>query len=297
MRSTWMGLSLLIGSLAGLAPGESLVEPGAAAVEVGSGYGFTEGPAANRAGEVYFTDIPNNTIHRWSPATGVTAWNTNSGGANGLYFDAAGRLLACEGERQRVVAYEADGATTVLAAEFGGKPFNQPNDLWVAPGGGIYFSDPNYAKRPNTQDKEGVYYRPPGGGAIVRVIDDFVKPNGLIGTPDGKTLYATDINGRRTWAYRIQPDGTLSDRRLLCERGSDGMALDERGNVYLTSGVVAVYAPDGKLVEEIRFPQAPANVTFGGADRRTLFVTARKSVYTLRMAVRGAPAVVEAGAP
>lgn len=293
MKCAQRWLPLLIGMPALLAQGDSLVEPGAVAVEVGSGYAFTEGPAADRAGTVFFTDIPNGAIHRWSAADGVSVWNTNSGGANGLYFDAGGRLLACEGDRKRVVAYEAGGTSTVLASDYGGQPFNQPNDLWVAPGGGIYFSDPNYARRPNTQDMEAVYFLPPGGGPPRRVIEDFVKPNGLIGTPDGKTLYATDINGRKTWAYRIQPDGTLADRRLLCGRGSDGMTLDERGNVYLTDGVVAVYAPDGTLLEEIRFPQGPANVTFGGADRRTLFVTARKSVYTLRMSVRGAPAAVE----
>ena len=280
---------------AGLAEAQGLREPGAEVVAVATNFGFTEGPAADAAGHVFFTDIPRSTIHRWDAVSGaVTVWTTNSGGANGLYFDAQGRLLACEGDRKRVVAWTPDGRTsTVLTATYAGAPFNQPNDLWVAPNGGIYFSDPNYSKQPDTQDAEGVYYLAPGTNVPVRVISDFQKPNGLIGTPDGRTLYATDIAARKTWKYAIQPDGTLADKQLFCERGSDGMALDADGRVYLTDRGVAVFEADGRLLEVIALPQAPANVTFGGADGRTLFMTARTAVYTLRMAVAGAATVVQ----
>lgn len=276
-------VAALVGSTARAA---SLREPGAVVFEASAGHRFTEGPAADAAGDVWFSDAPLNLIHRWSATGGGTVWRTNTGGANGLYFDARGRLLACEGDRKRVVAYGADGAATVLADAYAGKPLNKPNDLWVAPGGGLYFSDPLYGNLERTQDAEALYYLPPTG-PLVRVISDFVKPNGLIGTPDGKMLYATDIGAGQTWTYRIAPDGTLSGKQLLCKRGSDGMTLDERGNVYLTDGTVAVFAPDGTLLEEIQVPQRPANVTFGGADRRTLFITAGRSVYTLRMQVAG----------
>ncbi len=292
MTRAWTAMAVLA---AGLADAQGLREPGAEVVAAATNFGFTEGPAADAQGHVFFTDIPRSTIHRWDAATGaVTAWTTNSGGANGLYFDARGRLLACEGDRKRVVAWSPDGRTsTVLTATYAGSPFNQPNDLWVAPNGGIYFSDPNYSKQPDTQAAEGVYYLAPGSNVPVRVIGDFKKPNGLIGTPDGRTLYATDIGARKTWAYTIQTDGTLADQRLFCERGSDGMALDAEGRVYLTDRGVAVFAADGRPLEVIALPQAPANVTFGGADGRTLFMTARTAVYTLRMAVAGAATVVQ----
>ena len=237
---------------------------------------------------MYFSDIPNRKVHKWSLDGKLTVFRADSGGANGLFFDAAGNLLACEGVARRVTSTDPKGKTTVLADEYDGGKLNSPNDLWLDPKGGIYFTDPRYG-RDGKIDQDGmhVYYITPGRKKVVRVVADMVRPNGVIGTADGKKLYVADHGGGKTYVYTIRPDGTLADKKLFAEQGSDGMTLDEKGNVYLTDKVVVVYSPQGRLIRRIEFPERPANVTFGGADRKTLFVTARQSLYSLRMSVRG----------
>ena len=136
------------------------------------------------------------------------------------------------------------------------------------------------------QDVRGVYYLS-SDKVVTRVIDDFKTPNGLIGTPDGKMLYVADIEDDKTWRYNIEPDGRLTNKTFFAPKGSDGMTIDYLGNIYLTSGKVWVYNPKGELIEEIDFPEAPANICFGGRERNTLFVTARKGVYTLKINVKG----------
>jgi len=258
-------------------------------VEIATGFTFTEGPAADAKGNLYFSDIPNNRIHRWGLDGKLTTFREDSSGTNGLFFDKNGSLLACEGGRGRVVSIDMKGKVTVLADTFNGKRFNKPNDLWPDPKGGIYFTDPVYGRRwPKPQGGEHVYYLKPDRKTVIRVIEDMVRPNGIIGTPDGKTLYVTDHGGKKTFRYTIKPDGTLTGKNLLASVGSDGMTIDERGNIYLTEAAVLVYSPGGKQIARIAVPKRPANVCFGGKDRRTLFVTARKSVYAIRMRVRGA---------
>ncbi|HIQ20565.1 MAG TPA: SMP-30/gluconolactonase/LRE family protein [Planctomycetes bacterium] len=265
-----------------------LVAPGATVTRLATGFAFTEGPACDAEGNIFFTDIPNNRIYRWSVEGKLTTFRENTGGANGLYFDAQGNLLACEGGNRRVTRIAPDGQRVVLADRYEGKKLNSPNDLWVHPNGGVYFTDPRYGRQEGIeQDGFHVYYLPPRGGAIVRVIDDLVKPNGVVGTPDGKLLYVADAGGGKTYVYRIQPDGSLTDRKLIAPVGSDGMTLDEQGNLYLTRKVVHIYAPDGRKLGEIAVPEAPSNVCFGGRDRRTLFITARRGLYAIRMQVRG----------
>ncbi|HID75163.1 MAG TPA: SMP-30/gluconolactonase/LRE family protein, partial [Planctomycetaceae bacterium] len=262
--------------------------PGATVTRLATGFAFTEGPACDAEGNIFFTDIPNNRIYRWSVEGKLTTFRENTGGANGLYFDAQGNLLACEGGNRRVTRIAPDGQRVVLADRYEGKKLNSPNDLWVHPNGGVYFTDPRYGRQEGIeQDGFHVYYLPPRGGAIVRVIDDLVKPNGVVGTPDGKLLYVADAGGGKTYVYRIQPDGSLTDRKLIAPVGSDGMTLDEQGNLYLTRKVVHIYAPDGRKLGEIAVPEAPSNVCFGGRDRRTLFITARRGLYAIRMQVRG----------
>lgn len=264
-----------------------LVTPGEEVEHLHGGFLFTEGPAADAKGNVFFTDIRNNRIHRWSTEGELSVFREDSGGANGLYFDRKGNLLACEGGRHRVVSITPAGEVTVLTESFEGQPFNRPNDLWITPKGGVYFTDPMYGRGERTQGGEHVYYLLPDRSGVKRVIDDMVRPNGIIGTPDGKTLYVTDHGGKKTYRYRTLPDGSLSGRALLADIGSDGMTLDERGNLYLTEDGVRVFAPDGKEVGRIVTPERPANVTFGGADGRTLFITARTGLYAVKMAVSG----------
>ena len=154
---------------------------------------------------------------------------------------------------------------TVLADNYQGKQFNSLNDLWIDPKGGVCFSDPRYGDRGGMeQDGEHVYYLSPDRKTLTRVISDMVRPNGVIGTPDGKTLYVADNGDNKTFVYKVNEDGTLAGKKLFAPEGSDGMTIDNEGNVYLTTKVVAVYNKDGQKIESISVPEQPANVTFGG---------------------------------
>ncbi len=267
---------------------DDLVAPGATVEKLADGFQFTEGPACDAEGNVFFSDIPNERIHKWSVDGKLTTFRENSGKANGLFFDAKGNLIACEGGSRRLTSIALDGTVTVLADSYQGKKLNSPNDLWVDPKGGVYFSDPRYGQDPEIeQDGFHVYYLPPGGKDLVRVIGDLVKPNGVLGTADGKSLYVADAGDGKTYVYKIQPDGSLTDRKLAAPVGADGMSLDEKGNLYLARNAVQVYGQAGEPVTQIAVPEAPANVCFGGKDRKTLFITARKGLYALKMNVRG----------
>ena len=267
---------------------QSLLAPGAEVEKLHGGFTFIEGPAADSKGNVYFTDIPNSRIHVWSAEGQLSTFAENSGRANGLIFDSAGNLFACEMENGRITSRDPEGKVTVLADKYEGEPFNSPNDLWIAPGGGVYFTDPNYTRgRELPQAGEHVYYISPDRKSVRRVVSDLVRPNGVIGTRDGKTLYVADHGGGKTYAYAIGDDGSLSGKKLFAPQGSDGVALDELGNLYLTGSNIAVYDPTGKKIEEIDVPEGPANVTFGGPGGKTLFITARTSLYAVRMRVSG----------
>jgi len=268
---------------------EDVTSPGAKVEKLAGGFNFTEGPAADTQGNIYFTDIPNNRIHKWSLDGKLTTFRENSGGANGLFFDKDGNLLACEGGGKRLVSINPKGEVTILAEKYQGKKFNSLNDLWIDPKGGIYFTDPRYGNRNNMeQEGEHVYYLSADRKKLIRVIDDMVRPNGLIGTDDGILLYVADHGGRKTFAYSVNEDGTLSNKKLFAPEGSDGMTIDSEGNVYLTTNSVVVYNPKGEKIETIRVPERPANVTFGGKDNQTLFITARTSLYSISMRVKGA---------
>ena len=224
-----------------------------------------------------------------------------SGRSNGLYFDGGGQLVSCADENTELWRINVDTKQhVVLAKVYAGKQFNGPNDVWEAPNGDLYFTDPFYKRdwwthTAQPQDIRGVYllkYNHPRsslGQEPVRVVDDLNTPNGIIGTPDGKTLYVADIGAGKTYAYEIQPNGTLTGKRLFCEMGSDGMTIDCCGNVYLTNQKgVTVFNPSGRQIEQIKIPQGwTANVTFGGKERNMLFITALRGVYTLQMNVHG----------
>ncbi len=279
---------------------EGIIAAGATLQEISTAFTFTEGPATDAAGNVYFTDQPNDRIMVYTTGGELETFLQPSGRSNGLYFDRGGQLLACADENNEL--WQIDVKTkqhVVLTGTYDGKRFNAPNDVWEAPNGDRYFTDPFYkrdwwAHDAQPQDVRGVYllkYNHPRsilGQEPIRVIDDFIMPNGIIGTPDGTTLYVADIDGRKTYAYAIRPDGTLSGKRLFCEMGSDGMTIDCCGNVYLTGNGVTVFNTAGEKIEQIAVPQGwTANVTFGGKDRDMLFITALNGVYTLQMNVRG----------
>jgi gluconolactonase len=265
------------------------VATGAKVEKLAGGFAFTEGPAADPNGDIYFSDIPNNRIHKWAvEAKKLSTFRENSGGSNGLYFDKKGNLLACEGGGRRLVSICPKCQVTVLADTYEGKKFNSLNDLWIDHKGGVYFSDPRYGNRDGMeQDGEHVYYLSPDRKRIIRVINDMVRPNGVIGARNGKTLYVADHGGKKTFVYTINKDGTLSNKKLFAPEGSDGMTIDSQGNIYLTTNAVAVYDKEGRKIETIEVPEGPANVTFGGKDKQTLFITARTSLYAVRMRVKG----------
>ena len=276
-------------SSAVLAADTDLVAAGAKVEQLANGFEFTEGPACDASGNIFFSDIPNQRIHRWSLDGKLSTFRENSGRANGLYFDKQGNLLACEGGNRQLTSIAPDGKVTVLADSYNGKKLNSPNDLWIRPNdSGVYFTDPRYGSQDGLElDGFHVYYLPAKRKTLRRVIKDLVKPNGVVGTADGKRLYVADPGDNKSYVYRIQKDGALTDRKQIAPEGSDGMTLDERGNLYLTREAVKVYSPAGKLIETIPTPERPANVCFGGEDRKTLFITARTGFYSVRMNVRG----------
>jgi gluconolactonase len=269
--------------------------PGAHLEKLAGGFDFTEGPAADSAGNVFFTDQPNDRILRWRADDGaVSDWLKPAGRSNGTYFDRAGNLLTCADEKNELWSIAPDKTVTVLVKDFGGRLLNGPNDLWLRPDGGIYFTDPLYPrpywKRDPAMQQPGryVYFLSGDRKVLKAVATDLTQPNGIVGTPDGKTLYVADIDASRTYAYAVARDGSLTGKRLFCEMGSDGMTLDEEGNVYLTGHGVTVFDKRGRRIETIDVPEEwTANVTFGGRDGRLLFVTASKGIYGLRMRVRG----------
>lgn len=269
-----------------------LIAADAKVTKAGGGYKFTEGPSVAPDGRVFFTDQPNDKIDVWHEDGTITTFMQPCDRSNGTYFNKKGELVACADLHNRLVAFTMDKQMRTLAENYNGKPLNAPNDLWIAPDGGIYFSDPYYHReywetgRKELQDKRGVYYLNLEG-KVIRVIDDYKQPNGLIGTPDGKTLYVSDINDGKIWKYTINADGTLSNKTFFAPEGSDGMTIDNQGNVYLTNKVVSVFSPEGKNIARIEIPEQPSNVCFGGKKRNVLFITARTSVYTLKMKVKG----------
>lgn len=291
-RLSLFAVAALAGPL--IAADPSPVAPGAKLEKLADGFQFTEGPSADAAGNVYFTDQPTDRILKWGTDNKLTVFMEKAGRSNGLCFDKDGNLWACADEKNQLWKLDVKTAQrTVMVKGYNGKQLNGPNDVWCPPAGGAYFTDPfykrDYWKRgPEEQDKRGVYHCS-ADGRVTRVDDDFGQPNGLVGTPDGKTLYVADIGRKKTFAYDIQPDGTLKNRKLFCPMGSDGMTLDEEGNVYLTGGGVIVFDKTGKEVAKIEVPERwTANVCFGGADRKTLFVTAGKGLYSMKMRVAGA---------
>jgi gluconolactonase len=213
-----------------------------------------------------------------------------------MFFDAQGNLIACADEQTELRAISPDRKHTVLAKEYEGRKLNGPNDVWVRKDGSLFFTDPFY-KRPwwdynePPQGTQQVYFLSADRKTLKRVTTDLEQPNGISGTPDGKTLYVADIRARKTYRYDIQPDSTLSNKRLHCELGSDGMTLDTEGNLYLTGRGVIVFDKNGKQIAHIDVPESwTANVSFGGKDHQTLFITASKGLYAMRMKYRGANA-------
>lgn len=325
-----------------------LVAPGATIKKV-SGFTATEGPATDADGNVWFTEVFASRIQKWTWKDGkATLYRENTGTANGMMFDSKGNLVICEMGNGRIVRDDLKGNVTLIAESLKGKKLWGPNDLWIDPKGGIYFSHtamggsmpggsmpggappggmgpgsgapggsmpsgtppaggpsgngaPTGAQpagapgsgapgggMPGGGDTSdlGIVYISPDGKKVTLVTNDITSPNGLIGTPDGKILYVGDRG--KVFSYKINSDGSLSDKKIFCEKGTDGMAMDAKNNVYLTADKsILIYSPAGELLEEIVTPDGCSNVEFCGRDRQTLFFTYHENIYTLEMTVKG----------
>ena len=257
---------------------------------------FTEGPTSDGHGNLYFSDIPANRIYKVDAAGSLSVFLEPSNHTNGLMYN-RGQLLACEMDGRLVAIDVASKEARARASQYRGQRFNAPNDLVVDRAGGIYFTDPHFrAPTPLPQKVVAVYYAT-ADGQVTRLIDNLKAPNGVILSPDEKTLYVIPTLQKQMMAYPVLSPGKLGTGKVFCElqqpegkddTGGDGLTIDTHGNLYITSGLgIQVYDPDGKLLGILSFPEQPANCTFGGPGNHTLFVTARTSLYAVEMETEG----------
>ncbi len=301
----WTTLALMTGLLA--ADGEfdvkspafrKILAPGSKVVKLAGGMKFTEGPVwVEKGGYLLFSDIPANEVKRWSKRDGLSAWLKPSHQSNGHTLDRQGRLISCEHAARRVtrMTLDAKRRTEVLAGRYQGKRFNAPNDAVVKRDGTIWFTDPGYGLDPEHAELDAryVFRLDPKTGRLEVVASDFDRPNGLCFSPDEKRLYIADSGmPKHVRAFDVTPDNTLTGGGVLAKLPAglpDGMRADTEGRLYVTGGEgVYVYAPSGELLGTIRLGEAPANCTFGGEGRHTLFITARTSLYAIELAATGA---------
>jgi gluconolactonase len=277
---------------------DSPIAHGAKLEKLAGDFAFTEGPTCDKNGNLFFVDQPNDRIVEWSADGKLSTFMQPSGYANGMMFDANGNLIACADEHNQLWSIAPDKTVTVLVTNYQGKYLNGPNDVWIAPNGAMYLSDPFYKRTwwdhtTMALTNQEVFYLSPERTNLSRVTDDLRQPNGITGTPDGKNLFVSDIRANQTWRYDILPDGSLTNKTLFCAKGSDGMTIDAEGDLYLCANGrangVTVIDRTGKQIEHIDVPEKwSANVCFGGKDHKTLFITASTSLYSIQMRVKGA---------
>ncbi|MCA9193653.1 MAG: SMP-30/gluconolactonase/LRE family protein [Planctomycetales bacterium] len=275
---------------------ESVTLPNAPLELVSSDFKFTEGPTSDPHGNVYFTDQPNDRIVRWDAETGkLQDWLKPAGRSNGLFFKADGEILACADEFNQLWSIAPDKTHQVLLENYDGLLMNGPNDVWYDEKRFAYFTDPYYRRPYWTRENQSsmlpqrVYRIDLSTSQVVVAADEFRQPNGIIGDADKHLLYVADIGDQKTYRFRIDEQGNLVDRELFCDQGSDGMTIDQEGNVYLTGREgVTVFDVRGDKRQLIKVPKNwTANVCFGGQDGKTLFVTASDSIFKIRMRVAG----------
>ena len=300
-RCAVFAASLLVGLIAPALAQEPSAVPGVVApgVEpqlVQEGFKFTEGPVGTAEGTLYFSDIRANRTYLLETGGKISVVRENTNGANGLALTADGHLLAAEGEGKRISRLDRDGKVTTVTHGTEDRPFLAPNDLIVDAKGGIYFTDPG--PRPVVPGRiVYVYYLPPGAKEPIVIDDKIARPNGLTITADGKTLIVDDTLGTVVFAYDIQADGKVANKRMFAELRdipagqesvADGLALDREGRIYITTVKgVQVFDRAGQYLGTIAVARQPANVAFGGADKRTLYITAREGLYQLPMLAQG----------
>jgi len=273
---------------------KELFEPGDPE-QIATGFQFLEGPVWHPDGYLLFSDIPAGRIYRWTLADGATVWREESGNSNGLTLDHENRLLACEHGNRRVSRTEHDGQVVAVAESYEGRRLNSPNDLVVASDGSIIFTDPPYGIEEHQREQPlNAVYRLAQDGQLERLFDDFDRPNGLAFSPDGSVLYVGDARRRHVRAFEVADDGSFGNSRVFADMdhpqpGSpDGMKVDVEGNLYVAGATgVWVFTPDGTHLGVIVTPERPANLAWGDADARTLYITARTSLYRVRTTTPG----------
>jgi gluconolactonase len=273
---------------------DNLFAPGTTPQLVSKQFSFTEGASVDKKGNIFFTDQDNDKIWEYDTDGKLSLFLDSAGRSNGMYIDEKGNLITCADEHDQLWSISRDKKITVLLKDYQGHLFNGPNDVWVnRKTGGLYITDPYYQrtwwvrKKPDL-DGQKVYYLPKNSSTPIIVADDLQQPNGIVGTPDNKYLYVADIKGHKTYKYTINKNGTLSNKTLFVAMGSDGMTLDEKGDVYLSGNGITIFNPQGKQIAHIPIIEPwTANLCFGGKNKDVLFMTASKAIYIFQMRVKG----------
>lgn len=255
------------------------------------GHTFTEGPAWSPDGYLVWSDVPNNKIWKWTPGEKPVVFRENSNGANGNTFDARGNLWTCESRTRRVTRTDKKGNIEVVAESYQGKRFNAPNDIVVRRDGHVYFTDPAFGNQADTREMDyyGIYHITPRG-EVSLIAKPTGRPNGIALSPNGRILYAGNTDDRALYAYDVARNGVASNERVLVkdiDGPVDGIAVDEKGNIFVTANQLPIYSPEGKLLHTIEFAETPRNCAFGDQDMGTLYVTAYTTVYRVRLDVKG----------
>jgi gluconolactonase len=276
----------------------TLIQENSEVERLATGHQFLEGPVWNsKGGFLLFSDIPANRIYKWVPDGSVTVFREPSGNSNGLTFDKRGNLIICEHGTRRLSILEKNGVYKVLADGYRDKRLNSPNDVVVKSDGKIYFTDPPYGIKQNEQELtfQGVYSLDVEEEKLTLLSDDFDRPNGLAFSPDEKIIYIADSSNRRhVRAFEVENDGNLSHGSVFAEIRSelpgnpDGMKVDVEGNLYVAAaGGVWVFSEQGEHLGTINTPETPANLAWGARDWRSLFITARTSLYRVKVKAKG----------
>lgn len=271
----------------------SLIAPGATLQLISKQFGFTEGPAVDKEGNVFFTDQPNNNIWKWRTDGTLSLFKHGTGRSNGLYVDKNGDVVACADEKNRIISITPQKKIRTLYKAPKRKRLNGPNDLWIDSRGGIYITDPyyqrDYWKRKHPVLKgQYVYYLPSGKKKLINVDTTLKQPNGIVGTPEGKHLFIADIGAWKIYKFDIVAEGSLHNKELFADQGADGITLDEQGNLYLAGDGVTIYNSAGQKIEHIAVPAKwTSNICFGGRAKNQLFITASEAIYVIQMKVRG----------
>jgi gluconolactonase len=290
-------LCLLPGAFARAADPIPGIGPAGEVKKLHTGLMFTEGPAWDGQGNLYFSDVSGNKLHKVDAAGSLSTVLDPSNHTNGLMVNAAGNIVACEMDGRLIEVNPTTKQVKSLADGYEGKRFNAPNDLVIDKEGGVYFTDPHFrAPMPLPQGVRAFYYRAPDG-KVTRLGVIETAPNGVILSPDEKTLYIIPSGQADMLAYTVEAPGKLGTQRKFCTLkqaagkttgGGDGLTIDSKGNLYITSALgIQVFSPDGKALGILEFPEQPANCTFGGKDNKTLYVTARTSLYAVPMEATG----------